>query len=50
MSEGFKFPVHTRRVATNIFSISNMRDILKFKLAVNNRTHKRAWKTNKKGI
>ena len=51
MSEGFKFfeSVHTRKVATKIFNIANLRDILYFKLATNNRTHQRAWKTDKKG-
>ena len=50
MLEGFKFfkSVHTRKVATKIFNIANLRDILYFKLAVNNRTHQRAWKTDKK--
>ena len=51
MSEGFKFfeSVHTRKVATKIFNIANLRDILYFKLATNNRTHQRSWKTDKKG-
>ena len=50
MSEVFKFfeSVHTRKVATKIFDIANLRDILYFILAVNNRTHQRAWKTDKK--
>ena len=50
MSEGFKFfeSVHTRKVATKIFDIANLRDILYFILAVNNCTHQRAWKTDKK--
>ena len=50
MLEGFKFfkSVHTRKVATKIFNIANLRDILYFKLAVNNRTHQRAWKADKK--
>ena len=50
MSEGFKFFqfVNTRKVATKIFNIANLRDILYFKLAVNNRTHQRAWKADKK--
>ena len=50
MLEGFKFfkSVHTRKVATKIFNIANLRDILYFKLAVNNRIHQRAWKTDKK--
>ena len=30
------------------FNIANLRDILYFKLAVNNRTHQRACKSNKK--
>ena len=49
MSEGFKFleSVHTRKVATKIFNIATLRDVLYFKLAVNNRTHQRAWKTDK---
>ena len=44
MSEGLKFFefVNTRKVATKIFNIANLRDILYFKLAVNNRTHQRA--------
>ena len=52
MSDGFKFfeSVHTRKVATKIFDIANLRDILYFKLEVNNRTHQRAWKADKKGI
>ena len=52
MLEGFKFfkSVHTRKVATKIFNIANLRDILYFKLAANNRAHQRAWKTDKKGI
>ena len=50
MSEGFKFfeSVHTRKVATKIFNIAKLRDILYFKLAVNNRTHQIAWKSDKK--
>ena len=50
MSEGFKFfeSFHTRKVVTKIFNIANLRDILYFKLAANNRTHQRAWKTDKK--
>ena len=50
MSEGFKFfdSVHITKVATNIFNIANLRDILYFKLAVSNRTHQRAWKTDKR--
>ena len=50
MSEGFKFfeSVHTRKVATKSFDIANFRDILYFKLAVNNHTHQRAWKADKK--
>ena len=50
MSEGFKLleSVHTRKVATKIFNIANLHDILYFKLAVNNRTHERAWKTDKR--
>ena len=50
MSEGFKFfeAVHSRKVATKIFNIANLCDILYFKLAVNNRTHQRACKSNKK--
>ena len=50
MSESFKFfeSVHTRKIATKIFNIANLRDILYFKLAVNNRKHQRAWKTDKK--
>ena len=52
MSEGLKLleSVHKRKVATKIFNIANLRDILYFKLAANNRTHQRAWKTDKKGI
>ena len=48
MSEGFKFfeAVHSRKVATKIFNIANLCDILYFKLAVNNRTHQRAWKAD----
>ena len=37
------------KVATKIFNIANLRDMLCFKLAANNRTHQRAWKTDKKG-
>ena len=37
------------KVATTIFNIVNLRGILCFKLAANNRTHQRAWKTDKKG-
>ena len=50
MSESFKFfeSVHTRKIATKIFNIANLRDILYLKLAVNNRKHQRAWKTDKK--
>ena len=50
MSEGLKLleSVHKRKVATKIFNIANLRDILYFKLAVNNRTHQRAWKADKK--
>ena len=50
MSESFKLfeSVHTRKIATKIFSIANLRDILYFKLAVNNRKHQTAWKTDKK--
>ena len=50
MSEGFKFfeSGHTRKVATKIFNIANLRDILYFKLAVNNCTHQIAWKSDKK--
>ena len=50
MSEGFKFfeSVHTRKVTTKIFNIAKLRDILYFKLAVNNRTHQIAWKSDKK--
>ena len=50
MSEGFKFfeSVHTRKVATKIFNIANLGYILYFKLAVNNRTHQGAWKTDQK--
>ena len=50
MSENFKFfePVHTRKIATKIFNIANLRDILYFKLAVNKHIHQRAWKTDKK--
>ena len=50
MSEGLKLleSVHKRKVATKIFNIANLRDILYFKLAVNNRIHQRAWKTDKK--
>ena len=50
MSEGFKFfeSVHTRKVATKIFNIANLRDILYFKLAVNNHTRQIAWKLDKK--
>ena len=50
MSEGFKFfeSVHIRKVATKIFNIANLRDILYFKLAVNNCTHQIAWKSDKK--
>ena len=40
--------VHTMKVATKIFNIANLRDMLCFKLAANNRTHQRAWKTDKK--
>ena len=49
MSVGFKFfeSFHTRKVATKIFNIANLHDILYFKLAANNRTHQRAWKTDK---
>ena len=36
------------KVATKIFNIANLRDMLCFKLAANNRTHQRAWKTDKK--
>ena len=56
MSQGFKFLefAHTRKVATKIFNIANifliLRSVLWFKLAVNKRTHQRAWKANKKGI
>ena len=44
MSVGLKFFefVNTRKVATKLFNIANLRDILYFKLAVNNRTHQRA--------
>ena len=44
MSESFKFfeSVNTRKIATKIFNIANLRDILYFKLAANNRTHRRA--------
>ena len=50
MSEGLKLleSVHKRKVATKIFNIANLRDILYFKLAVNNRIHQKAWKTDKK--
>ena len=50
MSENFKFfeSVHTRKIATKFFNIANLHDILCFKLAVNNRMHQRAWKTDKK--
>ena len=50
MSESFKFFefVHTRKIARKIFNIANLRDILYLKLAVNNRIHHRAWKTDKK--
>ena len=50
MSEGFKFleSVHTRKVAIKIFNIATLRDVLYFKLALNNRTHQRGWKTDKK--
>ena len=40
--------VHTRKVATKIFNIANLRDILYFKLTASNRTHQGAWKTDKK--
>ena len=40
--------VHTRKVATKIFNIANLRDILYFKLTASNRTHQGAWKTGKK--
>ena len=40
--------VHTRKVATKTFNIANFRDILYFKLTASNRTHKGAWKTDKK--
>ena len=36
------------KVATKTFNIANLRDMLCFKLAANNRTHQRAWKTDKK--
>ena len=42
----FEF-VHTRKVATKIFNIANLSDILDFKLAANNRTQQRPWKTDK---
>ena len=50
ISKIFKFfeSVYTRKIATKIFNIANLRDILYFKLAVNNRIHQRAWKTDKK--
>ena len=50
MLEGLKFfeSVRTRKVATKIFNIANLRDILYFKLAVNNCTNQGAWKTDKK--
>ena len=53
MSEGFYMSevfesVHIKKVAIKVFNIANLRDILYFKLAVNNRTHQRAWKTDKK--
>ena len=50
MSESFKFfeSVNTRKIATKIFNIANLRDILYFKLTVNDRIHQRAWKTDKK--
>ena len=50
MSESFKFfeSFHTRKIARKIFNIANLRDILYLKLAVNNRIHQRAWKTDKK--
>ena len=52
MSEGFKFfeSVNTRKVAAKRFNITNFRDILYFKLAVNNHTHQTAWKQIRKGI
>ena len=34
--------------SNKIFNIANLRDILYFELAVNNRTHQRACKSNKK--
>ena len=50
MSEGFKFfeSVQTKKVATKIFNIANLCDILYLKLAVNNLTHQIAWKSDKK--
>ena len=52
MSESFKFfeSVHTRKIATKIFNIANLRDILYFKLAVNNRITREHGKPIKKGI
>ena len=50
MPEGNKFfeSVHTMKLATNIFNMANLRDILYFKLTVNNHIHLRTWRTDKK--